>query len=100
MLDQMAEVRVGLDDVREIVSALAAKRDLPELPTLEQTDDVAQLKRLIAKGKLNSIYQEPRTTTACPCCNRRLPVAQLEQFKQRGLVRNECCNGIMLRSDA
>ena len=100
MLDRMAEVRVGLDDVREILSALGSGRELAELPTFEQTEELAQLKRLIAKGKLNSIYQEPRTTTACPACNRRLPVAQLEQFRQRGLVRNECCNGVMVRSDA
>lgn len=100
VLRRFAEIRVGLDDVREIVGALAEGRDLPELPTLEHSEELAQLKRLLAKGKMSSIYQEPRTRTGCPRCNQRLPVARIEQFRQSGVVRNECCNGIMLRNDA
>lgn len=99
VLDAVADTRVGLDDVRLIVAALAQGRDIPELVTLEHSDEVGHLRRLLAKGKLASIYQEPRNKTGCPKCNERLPIARLEQFRQVGLVRNECCNGIMLRSD-
>ncbi len=100
LLSEVAAVRIGLDDVRDILAALAANADLPALPVLEHSEELAQLKRLIAKGKVTSIYQEPRSTTACPKCHQRLPMAGLEQFRQRGLVRNLCCSGIMLRSDA
>jgi hypothetical protein len=100
VLNRLAHIRVRLDDVREILGALAEGRDLPELPTLEHSEELAQLKKLLAKGKMASIYQEPRTKTGCPRCNLRLPVARIEQFRQSGLVRNDCCNGIMLRNDA
>lgn len=100
VLNAVADTRVGLDDVRDIIAALAEGRELPELATLEHSDELIQLKKLIARGKLSSIYQEPRTRTGCPRCNQRLAVARLEQFRQFGLVRNECCSGIMLRSDA
>jgi hypothetical protein len=100
LLSEVAAVRIGLDDVRDILAALAANADLPALPVLEQSEELAQLKRLIAKGKLGSIYQEPRSTTACPEHHQRLPVARLEQFQHLGVAITECCRGIMLRSDA
>jgi hypothetical protein len=100
ILGAVAATRVGLDDVREILAALAGNRELPELCTLEHTTEVAQLRKLLRQGKLDRIYQEPRSKTGCPSCNLTLPTADREKFRQSGLVQNRCCNGIMLRSDA
>lgn len=99
MLDRMEQVRIGLDDVRSIVSALQTGATLPPVEAIGFKAELIHLHGLIERGSTQNIHCRPRTTRSCPKNHISLPAAGLEQFRQFGIARLECCNGILLRSD-
>ena len=99
MLDRMERVRISLDDIGSIVSALQTGTTLPIMEATGFKAELIHLHGLIERGSTQNIHCRPRTTRSCPKNHISLPAAGLEQFRQFGIARLECCNGILLRSD-
>lgn len=90
---------IGLEDVPKLIAAVTADSPLPVLPGLAGSPHLDQLRHLLDKGRRDRIYFGTRATNSCPRCHQNFPIASLEDFKNKGLTRTECCNGIILRSD-